>query len=803
MSDDHDYKVLAPIDAVSWFEEAKIPYGEWTTDEKNSLNAYTKDSGYINSLLRGDETFLSDKPRKNAERIQQAMRPSLKPVLLHRGTDFNGVNGAKNYEDLEKMVGQTWQGDGFFSTSVGGDDAFGPHQVILNVEAPPGTPMAWVGPGSDPTGSYTDTAISWRPDENEMILATGLHYKLTSVSKNTDGKPIVTVRVVPDPIVTTPQRDATPEIPKQANAPSAPASAALTAKTPIAPTKAVYAKGIADGDVIAESALGDQRWRWDAPQKKFALETRGVNGEWSAVDTLNKNATYQKLKTGEWFQPADASTAVATPMPATPTPTTSVAPAVTPVTVPEFGVPELPMPITVTPTPLPTTPVNVTPPLTPSVPEPADLGTASQKYDGPSFQLLENVDTAAYDDYRKIIGREIAANDLAMVRSADLRKKYPEKYSGWNAFELSEADARTELKAEGVDIPDPADVDAAYEKLYQSLSGLSSAHRKVVFDRVGTEARVENALANFSQRHNLGPITLELKNDFGNRVRAAWADKKIAMRVTPSNLGKILADGRVKTQFETGTSKGLNDKNARAAHEAMMFGLSLDPNVDRESRPVYGYVAVDGIRPVGVSVGSQGTGTDALSQYGQVQVVLKNEVRDRTTAMYGDSMNHGRFGVPSPVNQPSWMSFTPMVDNGGIAANFGDLDRDPEDFELRSNAYVEAQVHGGVTVDDIAEVVFPSAPAKALRESLDAQGIPWRVLTLEKATKSADESEAAVARRYAEQQRDFVTARIAELTAKISKYQSDGKDLMYYEDSLDTLKKLNTALKSIEKALGA
>src|SRR5690606_40682769 len=74
----------------------------------------------------------------------KAMRPSDRPILLHRGVSFAGIANSTDYDDLKSKEGQTWMSGGFFSTSVGGTPAFSMTPVLLEIEAPPGTPMAWM-----------------------------------------------------------------------------------------------------------------------------------------------------------------------------------------------------------------------------------------------------------------------------------------------------------------------------------------------------------------------------------------------------------------------------------------------------------------------------------------------------------------------------------------------------------------------------------------------------------------------------------------------------------------------------------
>lgn len=194
-------------------------------------------------------------------------------------------------------------------------------------------------------------------------------------------------------------------------------------------------------------------------------------------------------------------------------------------------------------------------------------------------------------------------------------------------------------------------------------------------------------------------------------LRDSWGGKKIAMRVTPQDLDQVLDDGRFKTSHETARSGGFHNPKAREDLEQQVFGIDpADP--DLEGRPVYGYVAVNGIRRQGLD--------SALGQYGSVQVVLKDSVRRRTTASVGDSMARRSSARPSPVDAPQHWSYNV----GGQPAGQYRVDGE----KLAHSSYVEAQVHGGVTTGDIEEVVFARQPEEGLVAKLAERGIPWRIV---------------------------------------------------------------------------
>lgn len=539
---------------------------------------------------------------------------------------------------------------------------------------------------------------------------------------------------------------------------------------------AIIYKKHPDGAVVAQR--GNRRLRWDEGARKFTAEEH-EDGGWVEKVQLTKTAAYTEMKEGDWSEPSDSTTL--------PAPAASS----------ETPKPDVPVvaPTAETPSSSPGTPdstllsVSDVPAQVEDAPAPStqSRGEFDERYEGPRFEFPEGVDFDAMDRYRTEVARQYVFSDLVFERTTKLLAD-KERYPGFGAYSRAQADAAAELEAEGFVPADHNAIDSALTDLLASLPPTDYKLRDQVQRRAQAEAQMEGRLQAFAELHGLGPVTPKLKREFAKKIRADFAGKKIAVRVTPKNLEHILSDGRFKSQFETNKSKGLNNNQGRASAENIWFGIDDNIFVNQERRPIYGYVMVDGVRPAGYTEGTLGgTSVDALSQYGQIQVVLKDQVRERTTAVYGDSLNHASFGMPSPVNQPSWTSFTPMIGKAGIAANFSDVDRNSEDFRLRSESYVEAQIHDGVSTDDVAEVIFPSKPNAVLQKLLDERGVPWRVLTLKSAIKAGGD-EGNTARHYAEQQRTYAEGKIAELKRKIDERRIAGQQP--YSEQLTELKRL-------------
>lgn len=130
---------------------------------------------------------------------------------------------------------------------------------------------------------------------------------------------------------------------------------------------------------------------------------------------------------------------------------------------------------------------------------------------------------------------------------------------------------------------------------------------------------------------SLGRDSAGVREQMRQELKAALDGKPIAIRVHEDKLVAILKEGRIR-----GIRNPVGD---RGHAEAEWFGPLV-----HENPPVYGYVAVDGVRP------SQPGVIDALSEldYGDHQIYLKPQVRSRTTITLGDSMVEIHRSIPSP-----------------------------------------------------------------------------------------------------------------------------------------------------------
>ncbi|MBF6182097.1 hypothetical protein [Nocardia otitidiscaviarum] len=234
------------------------------------------------------------------------------------------------------------------------------------------------------------------------------------------------------------------------------------------------------------------------------------------------------------------------------------------------------------------------------------------------------------------------------------------------------------------------------EELYEFISNrrLSRLEQYAIIDR-----RIDKTAA------SLGRDNAEVRAQMRRELKDALAGKPIAIRVRDDKLMAILKEGRIR---------GVRNPDGNRAHlEAEWFG----PHV-HDNPPVYGYVAVDGVRP------SQSGMIDALSElnYGDNQIYLKPEVRSRTTVTFGDSLVERDWSIPSPLDNPSEYSYGAGVH--GIEL----IDRDYRGANFRANHFIEAQMFD-ITTADIDFVGLHQPPGAELRQALDQSGTEWRVLT--------------------------------------------------------------------------
>ncbi len=218
-----------------------------------------------------------------------------------------------------------------------------------------------------------------------------------------------------------------------------------------------------------------------------------------------------------------------------------------------------------------------------------------------------------------------------------------------------------------------------------------------------------------------GKTKAEIDLILHEKLIAEITDAKVVVRIPERGvLSKILEEGRIKSQFETGTSKGVLDNKVRLSFERDYFGLS--ESLDVKKRPIYGTLSND-------------FATTHASQYGSVQVILKDSVKQRSTFTGADSLSYGKKILPSPLLDPSVDSIFIREIAGMVPDSLDEvidkitLDRN----KVKRHRYMEIQIHDGVEASDIEKIVVDAdaslSPA-AIRK-LEELGIPYEQLTKE------------------------------------------------------------------------
>lgn len=304
---------------------------------------------------------------------------------------------------------------------------------------------------------------------------------------------------------------------------------------------------------------------------------------------------------------------------------------------------------------------------------------------------------------------------------------------GVNVDELRKIDALQSFVEQVV-------VDA--DELFSNVAGAEA--KFVALARWIDKAEIREKLAILARERGL------TQNQVVNEIREAWSrflrKQEVVVRVNAPTLEKVLKDGRFKSQFETGTSKGMFSPDRRASAEYSLFGLPT--NLDPKLRPIYGYVdELDRIL--------KKTEISDVDQYGEIRVIMKPTVRARTTVTTEDSLQisweaeNGNV-LPSPLNDFSPASIRlpgarsqydlyAQVDPDYYDRKLGELFSPETTLGAKGKQYFsyrEIQIHGGVSTDDIAMIVFPEPTSAAQAERwrkigrrLERMGIEWRIQT--------------------------------------------------------------------------
>ena len=207
-----------------------------------------------------------------------------------------------------------------------------------------------------------------------------------------------------------------------------------------------------------------------------------------------------------------------------------------------------------------------------------------------------------------------------------------------------------------------------------------------------------------------GLDTEELVN-LQRNLQNIFDNGELCVNINTENVDKVL-DGHLKNQFETGTTDGSTDLEARRDLSANLFGTPK--GINKEDREKYGYMADkddfdNTLGSNGPWYGKDGSGTQCTL------VFRKDNVANRTTYTFDDSL-------AAHWDHDNYHYAAGMVDTScsieGCSYNTPKAERiakgevkNIKDMFHSSGDYLECQYHGGVTAKDIEQIRFRSKEA--------------------------------------------------------------------------------------------
>lgn len=203
-----------------------------------------------------------------------------------------------------------------------------------------------------------------------------------------------------------------------------------------------------------------------------------------------------------------------------------------------------------------------------------------------------------------------------------------------------------------------------------------------------------------------------LKAETAAKAQAFADAHDVYVRCPADVVDKIVESGRLKNVHEVKKSRGVNDPGLRAETEAKAQGVPRD--TPPETRPISCYLGKKDFA---------GAADEPTAAYGEVVIKPKASVRDRSTVTFDDSLAMATQGTgqASPLTQVDHRAVTPRSATGNPR-----MFDSTEDFH-KEKGYAEVQVHGGLSLDDVEEMGFPSEPPPHVRSALEAKGVKVRV----------------------------------------------------------------------------
>lgn len=220
-----------------------------------------------------------------------------------------------------------------------------------------------------------------------------------------------------------------------------------------------------------------------------------------------------------------------------------------------------------------------------------------------------------------------------------------------------------------------------------------------------TKAPLRNDLAEL-EKNSTKNLTEKEIGIVKENLKMILSGRKVALNFFEDSLGLLLdSGGKFKNQFEIGDSMGEYNPELRMEIEERINGLN--PETLPSDRPKYGHLVND-------EYNANDKDYEAFS-YGAIRFIFNDSVKDKTTYTFGDSLiNEGV--IANSLDDPSLGVFTEKQLQKLASLNPEDL-KDLSHKELQKIiedsleidfAYIEAQIHGNLSLNDVASVDIPS-----------------------------------------------------------------------------------------------
>jgi hypothetical protein len=266
------------------------------------------------------------------------------------------------------------------------------------------------------------------------------------------------------------------------------------------------------------------------------------------------------------------------------------------------------------------------------------------------------------------------------------------------------------LREDGGDLDSVNDFQDSWRKgLYKINDEIEGAGHRVSAAYYGDPVEVKSTGKTMPATADIMENFPKIEQGFAFEEREFMAEAEIGIKTDERGMLGFLEDGQYKNHFHRGTAGVGRDgegrlrggyRRARKEGEEELFGI--DQKAGPDDRPIYGFLE----NPARIKAAAAEIG------YGDIQVVLKDELKGRTSYTVGDSLDTG------VQEKPAVAVTAPIKYEGrdGTTTRVGLTTRDWVESgrgEFRPQ-YIEAQVHGGVSLKDVKVVRIPQDVANRM-----------------------------------------------------------------------------------------